>query len=152
VASPFIEPRESDFIRDVVHTVAPTGRLVFSAVIFNGMPIAFHLGFHDRDRFLWYLPTFDIAHIKHSPGEVLLKSLLEYAIDRNVREFDFGLGEEPYKYRFSNHARRLCALQAFRTPMLARAHKLVCDAKTLVKRSDTLARAGRIALQAVGLR
>jgi CelD/BcsL family acetyltransferase involved in cellulose biosynthesis len=146
--SPFRANGERQAVRTMVAHVAPTGRLLFSVLLFRGCPLAFHLGFLDEGRLLWYVPAFDVAYIRHSPGEVLLKLLLEHAIAHGCREFDFGIGEEPYKYRFANHVRRVHGVEIFRTPALARARRLVSGAKAVVKKSDTLARIARQTIQA----
>jgi CelD/BcsL family acetyltransferase involved in cellulose biosynthesis len=146
--SPFRGDAERQAVRTMVAHVAPTGRLLFSVLLFRGSPLAFHLGFLDEGRLLWYVPAFDVAYIRHSPGEVLLKLLLEHAIALGCGEFDFGIGEEPYKYRFANHVRRVHGVEIFRTPALARARRLVADAKAFVKKSDTLARIARQTIQA----
>jgi len=38
--------------------------------------------------------------MEFSPGWVLLGSLLQWANERHVAEFDFMRGDEEYKYRF----------------------------------------------------
>jgi len=74
-------------------------------VLFNGAPLAFHFGFEYRRRFIWYKPTFDVQFASRSPGEVLIKFLLEDAIEKKLEEFDFTVGSESFKYRFANRIR-----------------------------------------------
>jgi CelD/BcsL family acetyltransferase involved in cellulose biosynthesis len=81
------------------------GWLRFDVLLLDGRPLAFHFGFEYRNRFFWYKPTFDTAWAGYSPGEVMLKFLLQDAIDRELSEFDFTVGDEPYKYRFCNEIR-----------------------------------------------
>jgi CelD/BcsL family acetyltransferase involved in cellulose biosynthesis len=84
-------------------------------VLFNEAPLAFHFGFEYRRRFIWYKPTFDIEFASRSPGEVLIKFLLEDAIMRKLEEFDFTVGSESFKYRFANRLRFNNRLIAFRS-------------------------------------
>src|SRR5437868_1220594 len=88
---------------------SPAGRasfsIRFSVLRLEGEPIAFHFGFEYNRRFIWYKPSFSAAHARLSPGEVLIKYLLEDVIDRGLEEFDFGVGEEAFKYRFANHVK-----------------------------------------------
>ena len=77
--------------------------------------IAFHFGFLYNKKFLWYKPSFDVRLAKHSPGEVLLKELLEYAYARGCEEFDFSIGEEPFKKRFANILRKNYSYKIFKS-------------------------------------
>ena len=63
---------------------AARGWLRFDTVRFDGQPIAFHFGFEHRRRFTWYKPAFDIRESARSPGEVLIKHLLDDAIAEGV--------------------------------------------------------------------
>ena len=100
--SQFHDAAQRDFYVRLIRALAPTGWLRFDVVLFDDAPIAFHLGFEHRGRFLWYKPTFDARLAAKSPGEVLIKLLLDDAIDRGLKEFDFTVGAEPFKLRFAN--------------------------------------------------
>jgi CelD/BcsL family acetyltransferase involved in cellulose biosynthesis len=97
--------READhraFYRRLVEAADETGWLRFTTVEWNGEAIAYHFGFCDRGRYLWYKPSFAIRHARYSPGEVLLRHLILAAADEGARCFDFGIGDEPFKSRFAN--------------------------------------------------
>lgn len=114
--SQFHDPAQRLFYRALVRNLLPPGWLKFDVLSWNGEPLAFHLGFEYRRRFIWYKPTFDVRHAAHSPGEVLIKHLLEDAIDRRLEEFDFTVGAEPFKLRFANVIRRIERVTAFASP------------------------------------
>ena len=61
-----------------------------------------HLGLRSRDEFIWYTPSFDPEFARSSPGEVLLKSLIEYAQAEGCTAFDFARGDERFKSRFAS--------------------------------------------------
>ena len=103
----FLDTQQRGFYERLVDVGCEEGWLRFTVVEWNGAPIAFHLGFSFRDRYLWYKPSFDVSKAKWSPGEVLLRHLLLAAIDEGIRIFDFGIGEEPFKARFSNRTARV---------------------------------------------
>jgi CelD/BcsL family acetyltransferase involved in cellulose biosynthesis len=103
--SQFSDPAQRGFYTELVRELFPRGWLRFDAVLFNGEPLAFHFGFEYRQRFIWYKPTFDVRFAARSPGEVLIKFLLEDAISRKLEEFDFTVGSESFKYRFANRIR-----------------------------------------------
>ena len=69
--------------------------------------VAFHFGMSFNGSFLWYKPSFDLALARRSPGEVLLRQLLLAAQAEAAHTFDFGLGDEPFKYRFATDVPRV---------------------------------------------
>ncbi len=97
----FLKPDEQLFYRTVTDSLAETGWLRVTRVLWNGIPVAFHFGFYYNGSFFWYKPSYKISMAKHSPGEVLLRQLLIKAIDEKASIFDFGLGDEAFKKRFS---------------------------------------------------
>jgi CelD/BcsL family acetyltransferase involved in cellulose biosynthesis len=110
----FLNPLTRQFYAELLEHLWPKGWLVFSLVESGGQPIAFHYGFEYDGCFLWYKPSFDVVHRKHSPGNLLLRFLVKRAIDRGCREFDFTIGDEPFKRRYSNVMRRNITLQIYR--------------------------------------
>lgn len=109
----FTNSRNREFYAELIERLMPTGWLVFSVVQFNQQPIAFHFGFEFAGRFLWYKPSFDTGYRKHSPGNLLLRFLLQRAIEHGNRELDFTIGNEEFKHRYSNALRRNLNLQIF---------------------------------------
>jgi len=97
----YCQPIQRAYYERLTRAVAPTGWLRFTRVEWNGRPIAFHYGACYRGRFVFGIPSFDIALARHSPGEVLLRQLLIAALEEKAETFDFGVGDETYKYRFS---------------------------------------------------
>jgi len=98
----FNEQDNRDFYKELMFNIADNGWLLFSTVESKGMPIAFHFGFTYNNKLIFYKPSFEISMFKHSPGQVLLKELLDFAAANNFNEFDFTVGDETYKKRFSN--------------------------------------------------
>jgi CelD/BcsL family acetyltransferase involved in cellulose biosynthesis len=125
--SQFLDPRQQRFYRELVRRLAPRGWLRFGVVRLDGEPIAFHFGFEYGSRFIWYKPAFSAAHARRSPGEVLLKFLLEHAVARRLAEFDFTVGNEAFKYRFANRVRTTHRIRVYSLPAgywLRRARRL----------------------------
>ena len=146
IPSTFHDEAMRAFFRELVRTLTPKGWLLFSVVLFNEKPIAMHFGFEYGDRIIWYKPTFDIGYANHSPGEVLMKYLLEYALERGVRELDFTIGAEPFKYRFANHTRSNSAVRVFRNSLPYRITRMMLDVEDFVRTSPALSRIARRAL------
>jgi CelD/BcsL family acetyltransferase involved in cellulose biosynthesis len=141
IPSEFRNPDQRAFYRELVMAMQPSEWLRFDAVLFNDQPIAFHFGFEFRNRFIWYKPTFDIQYSRNSPGMVLIKYLLEDAIDRDLDEFDFTVGSEPFKYRFANRERINNRIIVFRFGTDRWAHRFVM---ALVKRIKHVMRVCKI--------
>ncbi len=99
----FLDPIQKLFYKRLSEEVGETGWLRFTCVNWNKENVAFHFGFNYNGTFLWYKPTYEISVAKHSPGEVLLRQLLLQAINENAIIFDFGLGDEDFKKRFSTN-------------------------------------------------
>jgi CelD/BcsL family acetyltransferase involved in cellulose biosynthesis len=110
----FRDPAQRRFYRVLAHRLAASGALHFSMVQWRGRAIAYHFGFEQGGVLTWYKPSFDPALARRSPGEVLIRLLLEDAIGRGLKELDFTVGSEPFKYRFANHVRRVYRVRAWR--------------------------------------
>jgi CelD/BcsL family acetyltransferase involved in cellulose biosynthesis len=102
----FHDERIRAFYRCLVDSLMPEGWLKFSTIRFNGEPIAYHFGFEYNGKFIWYKPTFNIDYSRKSPGQVLIKYLLEDCIQSGMSELDFTVGDEFFKRRFANEIRK----------------------------------------------
>jgi CelD/BcsL family acetyltransferase involved in cellulose biosynthesis len=105
--------------------------------------VSFHFGFNHGGRIYVIKPAFAPAYGKYAPGLLQVKFLFEHAMELGVNELDFTTGEEPYKYRFSNHARVNYALRVHRLAMFHGLDRALRYAKAVAKRSPQLARLGR---------
>lgn len=109
-ASQFLDPAQRAFYHALADEFDPTGPLRFGVLELDDRPIAYHFGFESDGKLIWYKPTFDVEFWDDGPGEVLLSHLLTYCQEADVRELDFTVGYEAFKYRFANcerHNRRL---------------------------------------------
>lgn len=104
-SSLFLDHENCRFYNELVRRLLPRGWLVLSVVEYNREPIAFHFGFDYGDAFLWYKPSFDVRFERRSPGNVMLRFLIEQAIRREKKVFDFTVGDESFKKRYSNTVR-----------------------------------------------
>lgn len=98
----------------------PSSELRFAVLELDGRPLAYHFGFESKRTYLWYKPAFDVGFWKYSPGEVLLRNLLRYARDSELREFDFTIGDESFKQRFANCRKENLAIYVERNPASVR--------------------------------
>ena len=132
--SQFIDPAQQLFYRDLIKDTLRHGWLRFDVVLFNGAPLAFHFGFEYQRRFIWYKPAFDVQFAARSPGEVLLKFLLDDAIDKGLEEFDFTVGSEAFKYRFANQTRTNDRIIVFRSASDYWLHRGIGKGKAMLKK------------------
>jgi len=134
----FVDPGNRAFYREVLATMAGTDWIVFTVVESGGSPLAFHFGFAYQERFVWYKPSFDVSLSRQSPGEVLLAELLDYAIDSRFREFDFTVGDEPFKTRFANIMRHNVSYRIVKTVPEFWYQRVLALARKRVRKSGTL--------------
>jgi len=97
----FLDDVSKEFYRQIVQNLGGTGFLRFTTLHLDERLIAAHFGFVHAGRYTWYKPSFDVSLAKFSPGEVLLKRLLEAARVEPVNIFDFTIGNESFKLRFA---------------------------------------------------
>ncbi len=108
----FHDEKNKQFYRRLVQTL-PKGWITFTILQWDNQALAYHFGFTYGKTFIWYKPSYNVAFLKSSPGQVLLQELLEYACAKDFDEFDFGVGKEAFKYRFSNKIRRNNSFKVF---------------------------------------
>jgi len=99
----FQHQQQKRYYQQLSRDMESTGWLRFTVVYWKGQPIAYHYGLSYKGRYLFGIPSFAIELASHSPGEVLIRQLLLAAIDEGATAFDFGIGDEPYKYRFATN-------------------------------------------------
>ncbi len=106
----FICNEQKEFYRLLVNELPKCKSLVFTVLECGDDIIAFHFGLNYLGKFYWYKPSFNIKLRQRSPGEALLQSLFQYTVDNDLNVFDFTVGEEAFKYRFSNIITSNCKL------------------------------------------
>jgi len=111
----FVNERNRVFYRELAARLSPQGWLLFSVLEFDDQPIAFHFGFDYCGSVIWYKPSFDLSYAAGSPGLVLVRELISYALRHDRRELDFTVGAEPFKARFTNATRRTLGLRIYRS-------------------------------------
>jgi len=112
--------RNRTFHEHALPALAAAGLVRLSAIRLDGEPIAFAYGL----RGAWGTTSYVLGHANalnpHSPGLLLLTRMLEAASARGDREYDFSLGEEPYKASWATGARGVFRVVAARRRSTAR--------------------------------
>lgn len=97
----FMTPEMQAFFGQIVRVTHQAGWLYLAFIELNGQRAAAMLGFVYDGRLLVYNSGYDPQNYAElSPGIVLTSYIIDDAIRRNLRVFDFLQGDEVYKYRF----------------------------------------------------
>ncbi len=98
---------ESPFIRNSRRNeYAANQRRLLSTIIFDADEvIAAHVGLVFGKCLMWHTPVVNIAYLATSPLKLLLQETMNECARRKIDVLDLGLGDEPYKSRYSNTRR-----------------------------------------------
>ena len=111
----------------------------FTRHTLNNETIAYHFGFRYKNKIYWYKPTFDQKFKKYSPGSIHIKKNIEYAVDEGISEFDFLLGDEPYKERWATNTRPSYNIIIFNKNCKSKFFKWwLIDLKPKIKKNKTI--------------
>ncbi len=99
--SKFCDSHQRESFRERTKEIGDAGWLRFSRLDWKGQPIAFHRGSCYQGHYKYGRTTFSPEVAAYSPGTVLLRHVLLEAIDEGAHTFDFGLGDEAYKFRYA---------------------------------------------------
>jgi hypothetical protein len=96
VKSAFLENKRLEFYKGMKE------RSLLTIITVNQEVLALHFGMINSHRLIWHTPVINIKYLDFSPIEVLLYETSDFCKNNKLRYLDFGLGNETYKYRFSN--------------------------------------------------
>jgi len=117
----FLSTEREAFLREVLPLVArgDACRLYYLKV--DGMRTAGHIALESTNSTLIYMSAEGAHHQSLSPGVLLLRSVIENAIERGLSFVDFGRGGEAYKRRFGAKEGKVYRFTAGRVPTEAMA-------------------------------
>ena len=95
-----------DFHLDIAKCFAGRGWLNLSFLTVNDKPISSSYGFEYNQKFYYYLSGFDSEYSKYGVGNILNMHLIDNCIRREMKEFDFLRGADPYKSSWNTLNRR----------------------------------------------
>jgi len=96
VKSAFLDNKRLEFYKGVKE------RSLLTIITVNEEILGLHFGMINRNRLIWHTPVINVKYLDFSPIEVLLYETSDFCKNNKLRCLDFGLGNEKYKYRFSN--------------------------------------------------
>ena len=109
VRDPFADETVRAFYRRQTERPYPAGLGLLSALTLNGGPIAIDFGFIFKGRFYYLLSAYDAKFHHASPGTRHLQELMRWCLEQGIEAFDFGVGEQGYKYDWCEEHVRLYA-------------------------------------------
>jgi CelD/BcsL family acetyltransferase involved in cellulose biosynthesis len=89
-----------EFFRRIAHCFMPLGWMYLDQVEVAGKPVAATFSFQFDKTFYLYNSAYEPTVARLSPGYILVSRLIEDAIERGIKQFDFLRGPERYKYQF----------------------------------------------------
>lgn len=104
----FADPRNVRLFEEL----RAAGVAAFSSLRAGGVLVAAHLGAVVDGRMYWWVPAYDPAFGRYSPGRVLLHDMLQASHAAGHSEFDFLIGDEAYKFFYATDVRVVAPLGA----------------------------------------
>jgi CelD/BcsL family acetyltransferase involved in cellulose biosynthesis len=98
---PFSNKRFLEFNNKILQIFLDKGWLSLPYLKVGDRLVAMHYNFIFQNKLFHYLPSFDLAWSKYSPGAVALFEAIRHEISRGTKIFDFLRGDENYKMRLS---------------------------------------------------
>ncbi|MBI1911111.1 MAG: GNAT family N-acetyltransferase [Deltaproteobacteria bacterium] len=96
----FLDPEMRQFCRNLADELHEN-QLHFSYLTCGTEVISMHLGFLSSGWLLWYMPAYNMAFERQSPGKVHLHMLIEHGLGKGWKGIDFLQGNEEYKLMWS---------------------------------------------------
>lgn len=100
--SQFVNPSTCEFYRKFVGRLFDRGWMLVATMTLDKEFLALYLAMPYQNRLYLYTTSFNDNYSKRSPGQVILRFLFDYAVDKGYRWLDFARGDEGYKDRFAN--------------------------------------------------
>lgn len=102
----FFLPGKRDYFQTVTASLPDAVDLLGVTLRVDGNDAAKIITFQYDKKLFCYLNMFDPSYSKLSPGLQNFKKLIELAIQSNVEELDFMMGDHAYTQKFTNHQRQ----------------------------------------------
>jgi len=102
----FTDPRDREFYREVARKFLNRNWLHFSRLTIDGDVASALFGCIYNHKFYAITEARNIRYARYNVGHLHDMEVIKDAIRRNLREFDFLQGDEPYKFYWTKSARR----------------------------------------------
>jgi hypothetical protein len=113
--------------KNLIENGISEGLVHFSKLCLGGKAISWRVGFTYGDRFYSYMPAYDAAYERFSPGQLHLLLTIGEAIERKLSMFDQLRGEESYKAAWANRVVQLYSLRIAGDSFGSRVRNMAAD-------------------------
>jgi len=118
ISGSFADPRVKEFYKEAAWKFLNRGWLYFSSMNVDGrLASAMYSCIFNRKMY-FIANGRDIRYSKYSAGQLHMMHVIKDAISRNLTEFDFLQGDEPYKFYWTRSARRYMRVTIIRKGFL----------------------------------
>jgi CelD/BcsL family acetyltransferase involved in cellulose biosynthesis len=118
VTNIFDRPGYREFFLDAATNAGARGLVHVSRVDVGATWAAINLGLQFQDRYYHVLASYDEGEVaRFGPGAAHLRDLISRAIGLGLRQFDFTVGDERYKFEWADTALKLYDHIAAATPL-----------------------------------
>lgn len=89
------------FYADATRKLGPSGAVQVSALYADDRIIAANWGLYSNGRYIDLVPSYEAGEWRpFAPGRLLAEWLLQQHLERGDTVFDYGIGDEPYKFGY----------------------------------------------------
>lgn len=100
-----------------VKVLADAGLLRLFVLECGGVIVAGSINFVQYNKMMVYLPSYDQAYERASPGVILMLDYITSSFDNGIKEIDFLCGNEEYKQKLASTKVELHSFMSTRTPI-----------------------------------
>ena len=141
------DPAAGQFFRRVIEVHAPRRSVALTTLRIDGTLASYVLCFVDGTAFRMWNSRFHPQWSRYGVGHIAHDAAVEYALASGCEVYDWGRGEEPYKFSLSNDRVRAADLYAWSGRFVEVPGRFFLSAKDLAERAE---RRGGVAERAVG--
>ena len=106
ISGSFADPQVREFYREVAWKLLDRGWLYFSSMNAGGKLVSALYGCLFNQALYFIASGRDTGYAGYSVGNLHDMAMIKDAVSRNLKEFDFLQGDEPYKFYWTKSARR----------------------------------------------
>jgi CelD/BcsL family acetyltransferase involved in cellulose biosynthesis len=100
VENPFDTASVRNFMSRMAEHTYPAGPVHLSAITLDGRPISVTWGMIAKKRLYYLMSAYDREYAHNAPGTRHLQQLMRWCMENNVDYFDFGVGDQDYKFEW----------------------------------------------------
>jgi len=97
-----LEDEHASSLIDTIRDGAAAGHVLVGRLTLDDKLLAASVSFLSNNRLYYDYGSFDLRWAKYSPGSLLLRETIRWAVDNGIQVFDFAPGADHYKTKWSD--------------------------------------------------